>query len=899
MNSIKSMLANEKVRNLVSRVTGYRIRSTKVKLALAIAVLILLNSIAVMFYVAVQTRNLELEAAKEYMELYTVHFADVMREIIDNSADLVRINAAYAAMVINSKSLTREEYAHFITDLTHSTPYISGLGFMFEPNAFDGQDAQYVNTIYGTPNNGWFTGYAMHGENRVRYIGANADDYARYQDAYYTGPTRSNRIYLSEPYEDIIDAVSGESMMLITAGAPVICPVTKDTLGVFLADIDLSALYREFSAMNIFNTGYAVLTTGDGMVIYSPNPYDKMKAGDEVGLDYNKSPAGVVFSEVTSAINGKAGIAVTMPIRFGYTDDVYYVAISAPFSEIYQPSNALVTVMSIFMGIAAILIPALIYLVVLRPMLRPLDILSNASHMLAEGDFAFQLPPSSQDELGVLNRNFIEMTNIFKKLMTDIEYVANSHANEGLIETRLDESQYQGMYAEVAAAINGLLDHQGSVKEDLLNCITGIVGGNFDAPIRDFPGDEYRVNITVEGLRNNIRKVAKEIESMAERAMDGELGYSVKFNEYDGDWRSLMASMNGIMTAIRDPLRQIMHILSSMEQGDFSKQASDDFKGMFMETGRAINATSEAVSSYIEEITEVLSAMANGNLVQKIQRLYVGQFADIKNAINAINKKLNITIKEIHTASEHVRIGSQDISDSSSSLAQGIAEQAQAVSTLQESVKQVNDQTKDSALNARQAASLAEASRQNAEEGTVIMDSLLSAMGDITESAGRIAEIIKTIEDIAFQTDLLALNASVEAARAGENGKGFTVVAEEVRTLAAKSKEAALASNKLIHESIERAGSGTQHVNDTAGSMKKIVGNIMDVSDVVERIYKASTAQTEAIGSFSVSLGQINDVVQKNAANSQNSAAASEELNAQSETLREMISFFRTERRKR
>ncbi len=308
------------------------------------------------------------------------------------------------------------------------------------------------------------------------------------------------------------------------------------------------------------------------------------------------------------------------------------------------------------------------------------------------------------------------------------------------------------------------------------------------------------------------------------------------------------------------------------------------------ETGQTIASTANFVTR-INGVNAALEKIAGGDLTAEFAPL--SDKDTLGKSLKKMTADLNAMFGSMNNSANQVSAGASQVADSAQSLAQGTTQQAATVEQLSSSITEIAARTKHNAEMAGKAASLAETIKVNAEKGTAQMDEMMSAVKQIQDASRSIDKVMKTIDDIAFQTNILALNAAVEAARAGQHGKGFAVVAEEVRNLASKSAEAARETGSLIANSIEKAELGAQIAEETSASLAEIVTGVNDSSRLVAEIAKEYEAQSEGIALINNGIDQVAQVVQQNSATAEESAAASEEMSSQSALLRELIAKFK------
>ncbi len=510
------------------------------------------------------------------------------------------------------------------------------------------------------------------------------------------------------------------------------------------------------------------------------------------------------------------------------------------------------------------------------------------------------------------------------------------------------DSKTQEMAKNILHGIAKCDNADRSIAEEYVNKYMGVAGERKDE-IQELITDlskTYRGDpADIDKLNNYLASFVKEMDEFVQMVLDPNINIEVAIDNYDTDIMPLVSQFQEqalycrdaasnradsdyqagiadiqssivilivvsvvsiilaiaitiyITKAITVPVKQIQNATVKMESGDFTAVVTYNSKDEMGMLSNDVRNLSREISNIITDISNILEELAKGNLTAKSanEKMYVGTFKEIIKSINEFRDSISETMQKVTVSSDQVASGSEQVALGAQSLSQGATEQASSIEELAAEINIVSDVVKSNANQASQASNDTQATVDKLTEAKTEMDALAAAIQEMSASSEDTKKIIKTIEDIAFQTNILALNAAVEAARAGVAGKGFAVVADEVRNLAGKSAEAAKNTTVLIESTVSAIERGRVLADKAVEEMNastEAAGNVLTINN---QIAKSANQATESMAQISSSVEQISSVVQTNSATAEQSAAASEELSGQSQILKELTAQFEFE----
>ncbi len=451
----------------------------------------------------------------------------------------------------------------------------------------------------------------------------------------------------------------------------------------------------------------------------------------------------------------------------------------------------------------------------------------------------------------------------------------------------------QGIFYELSESINEVSNH-----------INEIIGYVNHVAVGDLADLEYLKTIgrksendslipSITMMIENLNQIVAETYELSESAVEGQLGKRGAADQFQGEYKKIIEGINRTLDAVIQPIEEASSVLREMSSGNLTALMNGNYQGDYADIKNAVNGSIGSMLNYIREIATVLSEISQGNLDLAITEEYKGNFVEIKDSLEHIIFTLAQVMREISETAEHVASGSKQMLEGSQALAQGSMEQACSIEELSASIAETAEHLRKSSVEATEACSLAISAQENARKGNVQMSQMLDSMEKINDSSLNISKIIKVIDDIAFQTNILALNAAMEAARAGQHGRGFAVVADEVRMLAGRSAEAAKKTGEIIDSSIRSAEMGAEIAKETALVFHEIQEAVNQVTNLVVHINESTGEQVSSIIIINQGIEQVSHIIQKNSAMAEQSAAMSEKLYDQAELLTSMVANYK------
>ena len=487
---------------------------------------------------------------------------------------------------------------------------------------------------------------------------------------------------------------------------------------------------------------------------------------------------------------------------------------------------------------------------VLDAVVEPLHMAAGCFDRIAKGDFPPKISDDYDGDFNTLKNNINACIDALNAVLARSAHLYEAQ-KAGYIDALINEEEFSGAYRDLAHRVNEIVRTKVRTILTILDILTSYAEGDFAPVMEKLPGTQVVINEKLDRLRNNLCTVVTDLDKLVQSALEGQLSVRVDASCHAGEFRKIMEGVNRTLDAMVAPMSEAMSVLDQLSQRD---------------------------------------------LCARVKGEYPGDHARIKESVNQTGQALHEALAQVSGAVDQVSAAAGQIASSSQVVADGASQQASSLEETSSALESMSAMSKRTSDNAVQANALAQTAKKAAMSGTSAVEQMSVAMTKIKSSAEGTSQIIRDINEIAFQTNLLALNAAVEAARAGEAGRAFAVVAEEVRSLALRSKEAAMKTEELIKESVRQAGEGEVTSQKMAGKLTEILEGIEKVSGIVNEISASAKEQSAGVDRINRAVADMNKVTQQNAANSEESSSAAVELSSQAEEVAAMVSSFQLAR---
>ncbi len=493
-------------------------------------------------------------------------------------------------------------------------------------------------------------------------------------------------------------------------------------------------------------------------------------------------------------------------------------------------------------------------------------------------------------DIDIVSNKISDVTEALKNIVSDIEE-ASGKIERGDILVKVNESAYSADFRGAAVNLNNIISSLTEETNSVLNAFKAYSSGSGECSL-NFKGEKALYNDVVADSKFDGDFFA-DIDEAIVAACDGDFSRRIDEEKYKGVLKEYVIKTNELLDAVDKPTSELLDVFSRIGgSNNFGDNIKGNYKGVFEEIKREVNSSFDLISNCLREIIHVFTEISKQNLKISLSGNFKGDFKPMKDYIDFSINNFNGVIIDMGKTAKKISAESAKISGESNNISNKTSLQASAVNRLNMGISKIAEQFNENQKNIIEANNLAIQAKEKASVGNSQMDDMLSAMNDINDASNSISNIIKVIEDIAFQTNILALNAAVEAARAGEHGKGFAVVADEVRTLASRSQQAAKETTELIESSIDKISDGAKIAHNTAESLADIIEKFNTISSIIETASKISSGQVSEIDALKGSIDEIDNIV-RDISSASESVLASNSLEKSAGELISLISAFK------